>query len=178
MRTYLRVVDNVNEWMGQAAKWLLLVLVGAVFLDIVARYIFNIGLVWAYETAQMMGASINVLGWGYVRLHRSHIRIDVIYNKFSTKARVILDIVFTIVLFFPVFFIFVYTAWNWAVFAWIENEAMIMSHWYPPAAPMRTVIVVGLILLFLQFVAEAIRDIYFLKYGRRPHEQQILEAEI
>ena len=178
MRTYLRVVDNINEWLGQAAKWLLLVLVGVVFIDIVARYVFSIGLVWTYETAQMMGASINVLGWGYVRLHRSHIRIDVIYNKFSEKTRVILDIVFTIVLFFPVFFIFAYTAWNWAVFAWIENESMIMSHWYPPAAPMRTVIITGLILLFLQFVAETIRDIYFLTYGKRPHEQQIIEAEI
>jgi TRAP-type mannitol/chloroaromatic compound transport system permease small subunit len=103
MRTYLRVVDNVNEWLGQAAKWLLLVLVAVVFVDILARYVFNIGLVWAYETAQMMGASINVLGWGYVRLHRSHIRIDVIYNKFSEKTRVVLDIVFTFVLFFPVF---------------------------------------------------------------------------
>jgi TRAP-type mannitol/chloroaromatic compound transport system permease small subunit len=178
MRTYLRVIDTVNEWMGQAAKYLLVVLVAVVFMDIVARYVFSIGLVWAYETAQMMGASINVLGWGYVRLHRSHIRIDVIYNKFSVKARVIIDIVFTIVLFFPVFFIFAYTAWNWAVFAWIENEAMIMSHWYPPASPMRTVVLVGLILLFLQFVAETIRDIYFLKYGRRPHEQQIIEAEL
>jgi hypothetical protein len=30
----------------------------------------------------------------------------------------------------------------------------------------------------LQFVAETIRDLYFLKYGRRPHEQKILEAEL
>jgi TRAP-type mannitol/chloroaromatic compound transport system permease small subunit len=178
MRTYLRVVDNVNEWLGQAAKWLLLVLVAVVFVDILARYVFNIGLVWAYETAQMMGASINVLGWGYVRLHRSHIRIDVIYNKFSEKTRVVLDIVFTFVLFFPVFAVFLYTAWKWMVFAWIENESMTMSHWYPPASPMRTVFVMGLILLFLQFVAETIRDLYFLKYGRRPHEQKILEAEL
>jgi TRAP-type mannitol/chloroaromatic compound transport system permease small subunit len=55
---------------------------------------------------------------------------------------------------------------------------MTMSHWYPPAAPMRTVIVIGLILLFLQFVSETIKDIYFLKFGRRPHEQEIVEAEI
>jgi len=178
MRTYLRIIDNVNEWIGQAAKWLLLVLVGAVFIDIVARYVFSYGVPWAYETAQMMGASINALGWGYVRLHRSHIRIDVIYNKFSVKTRVIFDVVLTVVLFFPVFAIFLRTAWNWMVFAWINNESMTMSHWYPPAAPMRTVIVVGLILLFLQFVAETIRDIYFLKYGRRPHEQQVIEAEI
>jgi len=178
MRTYLRVIDNVNEWLGQAAKWLLMVLVGVVFIDIVARYAFSYGVPWAYETAQMMGASINALGWGYVRLHRSHIRIDVIYNKFSVKARVIFDVAFTFVLFFPVFAIFLHTAWNWMIFAWINNESMTMSHWYPPAAPMRTVIVVGLVLLFLQFVAETIRDLYFLKYGRRPHEQQLIEAEI
>jgi len=178
MRTYLRVIDNVNEWIGQAAKWLLVVLAGAIVIDIFARYVFSYGVVWAYETAQMMGASINVLGWGYVRLHRSHIRIDVIYNKFSEKIQVMLDVAFTFVLFFPVFAVFLHTAWNWMVFAWIENESMTMSHWYPPAAPMRTIIVMGLVLLFLQFVAETIRDIYFLKYGKRPHEQQILEAEV
>jgi TRAP-type mannitol/chloroaromatic compound transport system permease small subunit len=178
MRTYLRVVDTCNEWMGQAAKWLLLVLVGVVFIDICARYVFSYGVPWAYETAQMMGASINALGWGYVRLHRSHIRIDVIYNKFPLRGRVLFDVVMTFVLFFPVFFIFLRTASNWAIFAWVENESMTMSHWYPPAAPMRTVIVIGLILLFLQFVSETIKDIYFLKFGRRPHEQEIVEAEI
>jgi len=55
---------------------------------------------------------------------------------------------------------------------------MTLSHWYPPAAPIRTIIVVGLLLMFLQFVAEIIRDLYFLKYGKRPHEQEIVEAEI
>jgi TRAP-type mannitol/chloroaromatic compound transport system permease small subunit len=178
MRTYLRVVDNINEWVGQAAKWLLLVLVGAVFLDILARYVFNIGLVWAYETAQMMGASVNALGWGYVALHHSHINIDVIYNKFSEKARVWFDVLMIFVLFFPVFAIFLHTAWNWAIYAWSINEHMIMSHWYPPAAPMRTVIVVSLILLFLQFVAETIRNIYFLKTGKRLQEKETLVAEI
>ncbi len=178
MRTYLRVIDSVNEWIGQATKWLLLVLVAVVFLDIFARYVFNIGLAWSYETAQMLGASINALAWGYVRLHRSHIRIDVFYQKLSVKTRVWFDVIMTIVLFFPVFFVLLYTCMKWAIFAWINNESMIMSHWYPPAAPMRTIIVIGLILLFLQFVAETIRDIYFLKYGKRPHEQQILEAEV
>jgi len=178
MRTYLRVVDNANEWLGQATKWLLVVLVLVVFYDIILRYAFSIGVPWAYESAQMLGASINVLGWGYVRLHRSHIRIDVIYNKFSVKNRTILDVVLTFVLFFPVFFVFLYTCMKWAIFAWINNESMIMSHWYPPAALMRTIVVIGLILLFLQFVAETIRDIYFLKYGRRPHEQEVMEAEI
>jgi TRAP-type mannitol/chloroaromatic compound transport system permease small subunit len=91
---------------------------------------------------------------------------------------VLFDVVMTFVLFLPVFFIFLRTAVDWTVFAWIENESMTMSHWYPPAAPMRTVIVIGLILLFLQFVSETIKDIYFLKFGRRPHEQEIVEAEI
>ena len=178
MRTYLRVIDSANEWIGQAAKWLLVLLVLVVFYDIVLRYVFSIGCPWAYETAQMVGASINALAWGYVRLHRSHIRIDVFYNKFSVKTRTYLDVVLTFVLFFPVFAVFLYTAWNWMVFAWVKNESMTMSHWYPPAAPMRTIIVIGLILLFLQFLAETIRDIYFLKYGKRPHEQEIVEADI
>lgn len=178
MRTYLRVIDNANEWLGQAAKWLLVALVLVIFYDIVMRYVFSYGVPWAYESAQMLGASINALAWGYVRLHRSHIRIDVFYNKLSVKSRVWLDVIFTFVLFFPVFTVFLYTAWKWAIFAWTNNESMIMSHWYPPAAPMRTIVVIGLILLFLQFVAETIRDIYFLKYGRRPHQQEIIEAEI
>ena len=178
MRTYLRIIDSTNEWMGQAAKWLLLALVAVVFYEIIMRYVFSYGVVWAYESAQMLGASINALGWGYVRLHHSHIRIDVIYNKFSIKTRTLIDVVLTFVLFFPVFAIFLRTSWNWMVFAWVKNESMTLSHWYPPAAPMRTIIVIGLLLMFLQFVAEIIRDLYFLKYGKRPHEQEVVEAEI
>jgi TRAP-type mannitol/chloroaromatic compound transport system permease small subunit len=100
------------------------------------------------------------------------------YNKFSIKTRTLVDVVLTFVLFIPVFSNFIHKARKWIVFAWVKNESMTMSHWYPPAAPLRTIIVIGLILLFLQFVAETIRDIYFLKYGRRPHEQEVIEAEI
>jgi len=174
----LRVVDSVNEWMGQAAKWLLLVLVIVVFYDIVVRYIFSIGTLWGYESAQMLGASVNVLGWGYVRLHRSHIRIDIFYNKFSEKSRVLCEVILTALIFFPVFTLFSIRAWEWMVNAWVQREIMLNSFWYPPAGPMRTILVVGLILLFLQFLAEFIRDIYFLKYGIYLHKQVLEVAEI
>jgi len=50
----------------------------------------------------------------------------------------------------------------WAVRAWRINEVMIESYWYPPAAPFRTVIAVGICLLLLQGSAQFVRDLYFV----------------
>jgi len=162
MRAILKVIDSISQQVGSSARWLCpaLVVVGAY--DTIMRYAFNAPTVWGYETMIMLGGATYALGWAYDQLHKSHIRVDVFYSRLSARRRAIMDVVCAAIFFFPLMGILLKTSIFWAVRAWARSEVMIESYWYPPAAPFRTAIAVGICLFALQGLAQFIRDLYFV----------------
>jgi len=162
MRAILKVIDSMSHWTGSAARWFCpaLVLVGA--FDVLMRYAFNAPTVWAYETMIMLGGSIYALGWAYDYLHKSHIRIDIFYTRLSSRRKALTDLICAAIFLFPIMAILIKTSIWWAWEAWRIGEVMIESYWYPPAAPFRTAIALGICLFALQGLAQFIRDLYFV----------------
>jgi TRAP-type mannitol/chloroaromatic compound transport system permease small subunit len=130
--------------------------------EVGARYIFNAPTIWAYDTAMMLGGVIAVMGWSYTHLYHGHVRVDVIYTHLPTRGKAIIDVVCFIVLFLPLLIVLIYASGDKALSAWETGERLTEGYWYPPAGPIRTVMVVGLFLFALQGVAQFIRDIYLL----------------
>jgi len=162
MRATLRVIDAISEWTAKAISWFCVALVFVLVFDVVERYVFGGATVWAYETAVMLGATIYVMGWCYVHRLREHIRVDVFYVRLSPRKQVIIDIVGTLLFLFPLLYVLIDTSIFYAVRAWKIGEVLSETFWYPPAAPFRTIVVVGLFLFALQIVAHLIRDFYLL----------------
>jgi len=135
--------------------------------EVVARYVFDAPTIWAYETAMMLGATIAVLAWPYTHRHHGHVRVDVIYTHLPPRGKVIIDVVCFLLLFSPLLFVLIYTAGTRAWFAWSIGEVLDEGYWYPPAGPIRIVIVLGLSLFALQGVAHFIRDLHYLIRNKR-----------
>jgi len=167
MRKILITVDWINEHIGSLSRWLVAILIVLVFSDTVARYIFNAPLSFGYQSACMLGAAIYAMFWGYVHKHHSHVRVDLLYNLLSEKGRAILDIAFTTVFMFPLMFLFIRISAQLTVRSYIGGEVLTESYWYPPVWPMRLVVLIGLLLLLVQSIAEFIRDIHFAAKGER-----------
>ncbi|MFW5872836.1 MAG: TRAP transporter small permease subunit, partial [bacterium] len=100
-----------------------------------------------------------------VYLQDSHVRVDVFYRLLSARKQAMVDIICSILFFFPLMILMFKLSVSWAVRAWRINEIMFHSFWYPPAAPYRTVFAVGIFLLILQGTAKFIRDLYFVIRG-------------
>jgi len=166
MRIILRIIDSLSQWTGSSARWfcLALVLVGAY--DVTLRYAFNAPTVWAYETMIMLGGATYALGWTYSHLHKSHVRVDVFYVRLSPRGKALIDIIGALIFFFPLMAILIKTSISWTWTAWVRQEVMIESYWYPPAAPFRTAIALGICLFTLQGLAQFIRDSYFIVRGK------------
>jgi len=166
LRTLLRSIDFLSEKAGATGKWfaLLLVLVGAY--ETIARHFFNAPTIWAYDSLCMAGGVLYMLGASYDYKHDSHTRVDLIYSRLSRKGKAWVDVICSLVLFFPLMVVMLKLAVDWAVKAWKINEVMFNSFWYPPAAPYRTVFALGLLLLVLQGLAKFIRDVHFLAKGQ------------
>jgi len=162
MRSFLRVVDSISEWIGLTGRWFAVGLVLIVSLEVILRFVFNRPTLWAYETSVMLGGSIYVLAFGYVHRHRAHVRVDIFHAHLSNRGRAIIDVLGDLLLFFPLVFLLVIVAWDWVMYAWTTGERMPITGWYPPAGPLRTIVFLGLGVFALQGVAQFIRDLYLL----------------
>ena len=161
-----RQIGWLSETAGALAKWFafLLVIIGSY--ETISRHFFGAPTIWAYDSLCMAGGALYLLGSSYTYLKESHTRVDIIYSHCSPRAKAFLDIVCSLIFFFPLMGMMFYMAVSWAARAWRINEVMFNSFWYPPAAPYRTVFAIGLFLLLLQGAAKFIQNVYFLVEGK------------
>jgi TRAP-type mannitol/chloroaromatic compound transport system permease small subunit len=162
MRVIVGLIDSISEYVGKIARWACVALIAVMVYEVVARYVFNEPTQWAFETATMLGATIAIFGWVYTHRHYGHVRIDVIYSHLTYKGKAIIDVIFCLLLCFPMLLALTYTAGERMWFSFSMSELLTQGYWYPPASPIRTVVFLGLSLFTLQSVAHFIRDLYLL----------------
>lgn len=162
MRSIIRVIDSTSEATGKIVQWACVALILVLCYEVTARYAFNAPTIWAQETSCMLGCTIIALGWAYTHRHHGHVRVDVFYAHLPPRGKVLVDVLCALLFLFPYLAILTYAAAGFMWVAWLENEVLIKTYWYPPAGPIRTVVFLGLCLLALQGVAQFIRDSYLL----------------
>ena len=167
VKKVLRCIDCLSEKSGTYGKWtaFLLVLVGSY--DTIARHFFNAPTVWGYDMICMLGGAMYLLGASYDYKYEAHTRVDLLYSLLSPRYQALLNIVSSLLFFFPLIGVLLYYAFTWTVRAWKIKEVMFTSIWYPPAFPYRAILALGLLLLFLQGIAKFVRDLYFLVRGEQ-----------
>jgi TRAP-type mannitol/chloroaromatic compound transport system permease small subunit len=161
----LKYIDRLNLFFGSVMEWLVPVLILQMTFEIIARYFFKSPTIWGYQTSLNLNATIIMLSWGWCQLKKSHVRIDIIYSKLKPKIRLVIDLVGTIVFFFPLILGLIKTGFEWTLRAWITREVMTETIWYPLSGPIRTIFLVGFFLVFLQFLAQSIRDFNEIRGG-------------
>ncbi len=160
MRTILRTIDSINEWIGRSLKWVIMFLILVVCAEVFMRYVFNNPTSQLPVIQTWTGTALYSLAFGYVYLHKAHVRVDVIYNRFSERVKAIVDVVLWFVFFMPAIGFLGYAGFNWMAHAWRSGERSMITYWYPPMGPIRTIVFIGLVLFFLQGVATLYRDLY------------------
>jgi TRAP-type mannitol/chloroaromatic compound transport system permease small subunit len=166
-----RLIDTLNERIGQAAKWLILVAALVSAGNALFRYGFNMSSNAWLEIQWYLFALVFLLGAGYTLKHNGHVRIDVLYGRFTPRTRAWIDLVGSLFFLLPTAGLI---AWlGWTVFAnsydigEMSSDAGGLSRW-----PIKLAIPVGFTLLALQGLSEAIkRAAFLLGKGELPHEQ-------
>ena len=108
IKTFLNGVDQISEWTGKIFMWLVIPLTILVVFEVISRRFFDAPHIWATEVTDFIYGPHFMLLAAYTLLYKAHVRIDVIYNRFSPRARGILDIITYMVFFFPFCIIVLY----------------------------------------------------------------------
>ena len=158
-------ISLLSEWSGRAVRWLLVPLILSIAYDVFMRYVFNEPTIWSFTLSYMLGGSLTMIGFAYVLCHRGHVSVDLIYSKFPAKLKLIIDVVFTAVFFLPLFFMLSKVSVKHAYWSVSVNEIATESVWYPVIWPFKIAVALGFCLLFLQGVANFLKDIATLVKG-------------
>ena len=86
-------MEAVTDFFGRVAALLALGLVLLVATNVLLRYFFRTGSVWSQELEWHLLAPIALLGIPYALMQGDYVRVDVLYERFSKRTQLCLDIV-------------------------------------------------------------------------------------
>ncbi|HVN35531.1 MAG TPA: TRAP transporter small permease subunit [Casimicrobiaceae bacterium] len=151
------VIDRLSALAGRYVAWWALIAVFAYYYEVIGRFLFNSPTIWVHESTFLMFGMQYMLSGAFAYREDQHVRVDVVYAKFSPRGKAIADIITSVF-----FFIFVGTMfWTGARFAMdaIQVGEHSFTEWGIQYWPVKLAIPVGAALLLLQGISKLAKDI-------------------
>jgi TRAP-type mannitol/chloroaromatic compound transport system permease small subunit len=143
-----RFVDRV----GRAVSWLALVIVVLMSLNVVLRYLFSIGSVWAQELEWHLLVPLILFGSSYALRHGEHVRVDIVYGRFSSRTKVAVDLVSSMLV-IAISALFIWFSLHYVQQAYVIDEGSPDPGGLPHRYLLKALLPVGFALLLAQGVA-------------------------
>jgi TRAP-type mannitol/chloroaromatic compound transport system permease small subunit len=182
---FSRAVDRLNAAVGKATIWLVLIVVVISAGNAVVRYGFDWSSNALLEIQWYLFSAIFLLCAGYVLEKNEHIRIDVIFGRFSPRTQNWIDVFGFLAFFLPMVGMTLWLSWPVFMNAWTSGEMSAnpggLVRW-----PVRLLLPVGFLLLLLQGLSELVKRVAFLSdrgpnaldKRKGPSAEEELAAEI
>ncbi len=159
--SFSRFIDALNEKIGLAISWALLLAVLICSGNALVRYTFNTSSNAWLEIQWYLFGAIFLLASSYTLKRNEHVRIDVIVGRFSKRTQVWVDVFGFIFFLLPATLLILYFAVPFA-YESIRNQEVSSNAGGLIIWPAKTLIPVGFLLLSLQGLSELIKRIGYL----------------
>ena len=153
---YVHGIDRFNRRVGRITMYLILVLMGILLYSSFSKTML-LPAHWTLEMAQFVMAAYYLLGGAYSLQLDSHVRMDLLYGKWSPKTKALVDV-------FTIFMLFVYL--GFLLYGGVSSTSYALqygetsySSWSPYMAPIKIIMVIGIILTFLQATSIFFKDL-------------------
>jgi TRAP-type mannitol/chloroaromatic compound transport system permease small subunit len=157
-----RLIDTINEKIGNGISWALLLSVLICTGNALVRYTFNTSSNAWLEIQWYLFASMFLLASSQTLRRNEHVRIDVIAGRFSKRTQVWIDLFGFLVFLLPMAAIILYYAVPYVIVSFQEQEVSSNAGglivW-----PAKILIPIGFLQLTLQGVSELIKRIGYLQ---------------
>ena len=161
-------IDLFNLRVGQIACWLTVPVFASMFYEVIARHFFNAPTMWAYDISRMFAGAMFMLGAGYALSKGVHIRADFMYRKWSIRRQASIDLALYLLFYFPGLTGAAWACYKYAYKSWSQMEKGMDTAWMPLLGPIKTVLLIGLVLLLIQGISEVLKCVYAVKHRRWP----------
>jgi len=157
IRTYVRCIDAVNRTVGEFSMYIVLVMTGILVFESISRTVFNRPHIWVVEIIEFLMAAYYLLGGGYSMILKGHVRMDLFYGRWSEKGKAVVDLITAPFLIFYVVALLIggLSALEYALQYGQKNY----TAWGPPLAPIKIIMIIGIVLMLLQSLATFFKDL-------------------
>lgn len=164
IKTIMKITEALLENIGRIVSWVFVVLVGLSCFEVFTRRFLGKPTIWTHEILSYTFCALILLTMGYTQLHKGHANIDVFYDAFSKRNKVILDVINYAIFGIPFVLIMLVDGTIFAATSWIMQERT-PSAFNFIVYPAKTLIPIGFFLFFLQLLVDFIKKIIFLVKG-------------
>ena len=181
MTGLVRFIDKLSLWVGHSFAWCIMILTLGTSYEVFVRYVLHAPTGWSFDVASMMYGSLFLMAGAYTLSRNGHVRGDVVYRLLPQPIQAKIDLVLYVLFYFPATLALMYAGWTFAAQSWRFKEVSIFSPANIPVYPLKTLIPIAGLFLFLQGVAEVLRCLQCIRTGswpRRLHDVEELETAI
>ena len=173
-----RWIDRLNKGVNGIALWLVLLCTLVSAGNAVFRYAFNLSSNAWLELQWFMFAAIFLLGAAYTLKENGHVRVDVMYGRYSPRTQVWVDLLGGLLFLIPTCLVVLITSIPWAlnsirIFE-MSSDAGGLPFWI-----IKPILPIAMALLLLQGISEVIKRIAMLSgHLEMPKYVSEVEAEL
>jgi len=157
IKLYVRWVDRVNRFIGRFAMYFVLVMMAGFLYSTIMRMAFNVYINWMMESAQFLLSAYYLLGGGYSMQLDAHVRMDLLYSRWSPRTRACMDAItiWLVIVFLAFLLLGGISSTEYA----LVNDQRNYTAWAPPLAPIKIIMTFGIFMMLLQTMATFFRDL-------------------
>ena len=164
-KSFVARIDRLVELIGVATSWLAPVIVVLMATNVLMRYLFHYGTVWSQELEWHLLVPLILFGMSYALRHGEHVRVDILYAKFSDRAKVLVDLVSALLCLALSILVI------WFSLHYVEQSYVIAEQSQDPGGLpyrylLKALIPTGFALLLLQSVASALGSVEKLRESK------------
>ena len=149
-------IESLIDVVGKATLWVALAMISLVAVNVLLRYAFSFGSVWAQELEWHLLAALILLGMSYALQRGENVRVDLFYAQYSARKKFVVDVI-SVLLMLIVALIFVKLSIAYVGQAWAIGEKSPDPGGIPWRWAVKSLIPIGFILLALQSLGELLR---------------------
>ena len=158
---YVNFIDTICEKVGRFVMYWVFFMMFLLVLSFVTRNIINLPLMWIIEMAQFTITAYYLLGGGYSMITDDHVRMDLFYGRLSKKGKAKMDIITSFFLIFYLVVLFVGSISS--LLYTIQTKQKLFTAWAPYVWPIKTLMLIGILLMLLQAFSMLFKDIAKIK---------------
>ncbi|MBI3917804.1 MAG: TRAP transporter small permease subunit [Betaproteobacteria bacterium] len=134
-------------------------------INVLLRYFFSTGSVWAQELEWHLLVPLILFGSSYALRHGAHVRVDIIYGRFSERNKTIVDLA-SAILAIAISALFIWFSLHYVQQSYVIDEGSPDPGGLPHRYLLKALIPIGFALLLLQSIAIALGSIEKLRSSR------------
>jgi TRAP-type mannitol/chloroaromatic compound transport system permease small subunit len=171
-----RYFDRFSDLMGWIAGVLNLAMLVNVFYDAIMRYFFSSGSIALQEMEWHLFAMVFLFGIAYALKEDGHVRVDVLYDRFSPRWKAIVNIAGTALLLVPLSVLVVEGSVWYVQEAFTSGEVSGDPGGLPYRWLIKLVIPASFVFLLVSATGFVIRNINVLRGVTQPPEHDVLQT--